>query len=132
VTVAAVRIERGGLCSIASAGHSPVIVRSQGVARILLPTSPPLGVPGSSARGEQLRLAPGDVVVVGTDGLIDQRDPSGMSYGPERLLAVVAGAAGSAADMADSIFSALDRFASGTPQEDDQALVVINGEAGAW
>ena len=125
VTMAAVAFDLGGGTTVASAGHSPVVVRSGGRAELILPDSVPLGVPAGPASERTHLLATGDVVVVGTDGLIDQRDRSGTAYGVDRLLAAIDQAGGESRGMAERLLESVATFAGDSPQEDDQALVVV-------
>ncbi|WNM36567.1 SpoIIE family protein phosphatase [Streptomyces sp. Li-HN-5-11] len=65
----------GGECCIANAGHlPPVLVREGRRPRLLdLPTGTPLGVGGVSFENTTLSLAPGDQLVLYTDGLVETR-----------------------------------------------------------
>ncbi|MFF0041657.1 SpoIIE family protein phosphatase [Streptomyces mirabilis] len=62
-------------CHIANAGHlPPVLVHSGTRPRLLdLPTGTPLGVGGVPFEATTLRLAPGDQLVLYTDGLVETR-----------------------------------------------------------
>ncbi|MEU1010972.1 SpoIIE family protein phosphatase [Streptomyces sp. NPDC005890] len=67
-----------GMCRIANAGHlPPVLVHSGERPRLLdLPTGTPLGVGGVPFETTTLHLAPGDQLVLYTDGLVETRhDP---------------------------------------------------------
>ena len=57
----------------ANAGHSPVIFKPAGkAASLLLADAAPIGVlPTSSSKNHYLQLSPGDLMVVGTDGLAE-------------------------------------------------------------
>ena len=71
----------------ANAGHSPVVYCAAGESPRMLPaTSLPLGVfEDSSAADECVRMAAGDVLVVGTDGFSEATSASGATFGYERL-----------------------------------------------
>jgi anti-sigma regulatory factor (Ser/Thr protein kinase)/putative methionine-R-sulfoxide reductase with GAF domain len=64
-----------GLLRVAAAGHLPPVVVSPGGARLLeLPPAPPLGVIPFVKRDEHLMtLAPGEILVLYTDGLVERR-----------------------------------------------------------
>jgi phosphoserine phosphatase RsbU/P len=116
--------------SFASAGHSPVIYCAKGESpRMLAATSLPLGVlPWNSSTEDSVRLAPGDVLVVGTDGFSEATDRAGGFFGYERLLTLVQSLAPqSAKAIADEIFAAVTEFGDGSPQDDDQTLLVVKG-----
>ncbi|MEU1303875.1 SpoIIE family protein phosphatase [Streptomyces shenzhenensis] len=64
-----------GECRLANAGHlPPVLVRGGGPPRLLdLPTGAPLGVGGVTFLSSTVGLAPGDLLVLYTDGLVETR-----------------------------------------------------------
>ncbi|MBV9323201.1 MAG: SpoIIE family protein phosphatase [Chloroflexi bacterium] len=114
----------------ANAGHSPVIYCAVGDSPRLLPaTALPLGVfPESSSTEESVRLDAGDVLVVATDGFSEATSPSGAAFGYERLMDLVRALAAESADaIADGLFAAITEFGQGTPQDDDQTLLVVKG-----
>ena len=78
------------------AGHSPVIYcRPGGKASLLKADSTPIGIlPVNKSKNNSLRLAPGDALVVGTDGLSEARNTRGEMFGNSRLLAEVRAARG--------------------------------------
>ncbi len=114
---------------VASAGHSPIALRTGGAARLVEPGSPPLGV-GHFQRVESvLRVSPGDVFVMASDGMLDQSGPSGERYGLLRFLSTMRHADTSSAQLVvDAAFSDLDAYAGGRGQDDDQAVVVVRIE----
>ncbi|MFF8830947.1 SpoIIE family protein phosphatase [Streptomyces sp. NPDC015131] len=63
-------------CCVSTAGHPPpVLIRAGEGPRLLdLPTGPPLGVGGVPFRAVAAELAPGDRLVLYTDGLVETRD----------------------------------------------------------
>jgi len=75
----------------------------------------------------ELRLAPGDVFVLYTDGVVEARNSSDEAYGLERLEAAVARSHGdfSAQDLANFLFDDVRRFAAGAPQDDDIAILCL-------
>jgi sigma-B regulation protein RsbU (phosphoserine phosphatase) len=118
------------LVRFASAGHSPVVYCPHGEApRLLAARSLPLGVlPDSPADDDVVRLGPGDLLVVGTDGFSEATDQSGGLFGNERLLSLVQTLSSAPATaIAEGLFAALTTFGDGRPQDDDQTLVVAKG-----
>ena len=114
----------------ANAGHSPVVYCAAGESPRMLPaTSLPLGVfEDSSAADECVRMAAGDVLVVGTDGFSEATSASGATFGYDRLMSVIQQLSHSPADaIVDGLFAAITRFGDGTPQDDDQTLLVVKG-----
>jgi len=114
----------------ANAGHSPVIYRPvQGPACLLEADAPPMGVlPESLSADYTLPFGPGNVIVIATDGFSEASNQMGEMYAYDNLLKMVDDtAARSAAEIAAHFFRAIDEFAAGIPQQDDQTLVVIKG-----
>jgi PAS domain S-box-containing protein len=72
-----------------------------------------------------LALAPGDTLVLFTDGVVDAREAGGERFGEERLLAAVtAAAAGTAEEIAAAVDGAVAAFESDV-QRDDRAILVL-------
>jgi serine phosphatase RsbU (regulator of sigma subunit)/anti-sigma regulatory factor (Ser/Thr protein kinase) len=116
-----------GVVRMCNAGHSPTLaVHAEGV-RAVPPSVPPLGVlPGQRAESEEIRLGPGDLLVVSSDGFVEQEDPAGAMFGYERFMAAVAALHGrSAEDVGDRLYRMLSAHAAGAPMGDDRTLLVL-------
>jgi len=119
----------------ASAGHNPPLVMSAaGGERWLSEGGLPLGVsPEAEYQSAVARLAPGDVLVIYSDGVTEAEGPADASapdepamFGEERVAATVRALGGqSAAEIVEGIVAAVRTFAAGIPQGDDLTLVVI-------
>jgi serine phosphatase RsbU (regulator of sigma subunit) len=71
-------------------------------------------------------MAPGDVLVMYTDGVTDAENTDGAWYELSRLAAVVkSNRGGTAQALRDSILDDVQRFTRGAAQADDMALVVL-------
>jgi sigma-B regulation protein RsbU (phosphoserine phosphatase) len=128
LAVAAIEVGRGAI-TVASAGHSPIALFGAGRATLVEPASPPLGAGRFHRQASSLRVAPGDVLVMASDGTLDQTSSTGEWYGLDRLLATIQKTGGaSAAGVVDGIFADLDAFAGSTRQDDDQAVVALRIE----
>jgi len=96
------------------------------------PTSFPLGamvLPGPRPAAE-MRLAPGDLLVLLSDGIYDAVNAAGEAFGEERVEQLVATHhAGSAAALSAALLDAVQAFAEGAPQEDDITVVLVKREA---
>jgi len=96
------------------------------------PTSFPLGAM-TLARPRpavEMPLAPGDVLVLLSDGIYEYTDPTGEAFGEGRVEDVVARhGTGSMASLSAAILEALHAFAAGAPQEDDITVVLVRREA---
>lgn len=115
-----------------NAGHSPVIYRpTDGPSRLLQADAPPMGgLPINPSGQQRLRLGPGDLLVVATDGFSESRDSVGNLFGHERLLRLIEDYADqSARAIVDKLFQAVQHFSANHPQDDDQTLVVLKGVA---
>jgi sigma-B regulation protein RsbU (phosphoserine phosphatase) len=115
----------------ANAGHSPVVYRpAEGPARLVHANAVPIGVlPEWDATDSALRLAPGDLLVVATDGFSETEDPrTGELFGYDRLLELVDRvAAQDAAGIGAALFQATDAFSSGAEADDDKTVLILRG-----
>lgn len=113
-----------------NAGQAPVIYRPvDGQARLLQADGPPVGIFDYSFCVEQeLSLSPGDLLLVGTDGLVEVRNSKNEIFGYDRLLQLL-DTVGShtPASVTAAIFYKLTAFASARKREDDQTLLIIKG-----
>lgn len=116
--------------SLANGGHSPVVYKPFGrPPELVVPEGTPLGVLDETfAKDRTLRVAAGDLLVVTSDGLNEQRDSQGEMFGYDRLLATVAALADQPARLiAIGLFSAVRAFAGVAEQDDDQTVLVVRG-----
>jgi phosphoserine phosphatase RsbU/P len=114
----------------ANAGHSPVIYYPLGGrAHLLEADGMPIGVfEEMQSRDQQLILRPGDVLVIGTDGLSEASDIRGEMVGYERLAAAVeALAALPASEISRGLFRYVEKIVGFRPQDDDQTVMVLKG-----
>jgi sigma-B regulation protein RsbU (phosphoserine phosphatase) len=117
----------------ANAGHAPAlhISRARGEASRLEATQLPLGFPALAAsEAPPVALEPGDLLVLGTDGIIEARNPGGELFGLERLCAVLRDAPHcSAAEAALRISEEVTAFQAGLPPRDDATLLIVERKA---
>jgi sigma-B regulation protein RsbU (phosphoserine phosphatase) len=117
----------------ASAGHDQPLVydpRQGGALTEIDPTGG--GVPLGVMEGEQYHeltytgLQPGQVLLVGTDGLWEATNAAEEQFGKQRVADAIAAAAhGSAAEIERAIYDRLQSFCAGCTQKDDVTYVVI-------
>lgn len=113
-----------------NAGHEPAMLfdTRDGDFKDLQGGDIPLGIE-PSYRFEELRFAglrEGQVLLLGTDGIWEARDPQGKWFGKKVLRELLREHAAKPADTIASIITgALEKFRGSRPQEDDVTLVVI-------
>jgi sigma-B regulation protein RsbU (phosphoserine phosphatase) len=118
-----------GELRLSNAGHEPpLVVPGDGSpARWLEGSGPLIGAFGDMDLGEcRVELAPGDTVLLYTDGVTDVRTSSGERFGEERLLAVLDGCRGETArQTVDSIAASTRTFQGEMPAADDVTIVAL-------
>lgn len=109
------------------AGHEdPIIVSADGNAdRVRLDGGPPFSVVDFTYPTETLRLAPGETLVLVTDGVTEAQNSEGGLFGGNRLLAGKALKAGSASAICDAIRDEVRRFEDGAEATDDLTVMVV-------
>lgn len=114
----------------ASAGHVPPrLVRAADGSRVPLNRVQrlPLGIspPGTAYPEAETDLAPGDQVVLFTDGLTEAVSRTGDVFGVERLDELLSPGSLSAAEVLAEVLAELDAFTGAKPPADDRTLVVV-------
>jgi sigma-B regulation protein RsbU (phosphoserine phosphatase) len=117
------------------AGHDPAILY-----RAALGEFEELGGPGISlgvledrvfTESSRPWLAPGEVLLIGSDGLWETRGPDGGMFGKDRVREIMRENAGqSAQGVLEAILAALDAYRGDSPAEDDVTLLVIKAVTG--
>ncbi len=117
---------------LARAGHCPAaVINLTGAARLLRTQGLGLGLDhtGLFQRAlveESIRLQPGDVFVLYTDGVVESRNAAGEEYGYDRLLsALAAHRHEDAAELHTALLQDLHAFLGHTHYDDDLTLVVL-------
>lgn len=126
-----------GTLALARAGHTPAVLardadRPDGGTWLLRGDGLAIGLDreGSAFRrtlGEQtVDLAPGDVLLLYTDGLVEARDASGVEYGYDRLAAFVSNHRHlDAAALRDALLAEHHAWLGATEPDDDTTFVVV-------
>jgi hypothetical protein len=114
-----------------NAGHNhPILRRSNGLIERLDVGGLPIGIQ-SEAKYESasVALAPGDWLIIFTDGLVEAENAHQDEYSETRLLgAIAAGAASTPAEMLNRLMAELDLFVGNTPQHDDVTCLLVKAE----
>ncbi len=111
---------QAGTCTVASAGHLPPVVIQPGSGPQLLwaPAGPPIGTELGDYESITVRIEPGAVLLLYTDGLVEQRGTD-IDVSLRALVDESLSADGPLEDLLDTL---LDGLANGVP-EDDVALL---------
>jgi sigma-B regulation protein RsbU (phosphoserine phosphatase) len=118
--------------SVSNAGAMDSVIVRNGCAEALRIEGMPLGLFGAAEYEQiELRGAPGDILVLASDGILDYEDPDGHEYGMERLMeAISAHRNASAREILEGILKRVREHAAGTPPQDDQTVIVLKVQPG--
>ena len=118
-----------GVLTYSNGGHcNPLVVHSDGSSEELAHTGGvALGVmPELEYREDQFTLAPGDTLVLYTDGVSEAMNAEGEEFGVERLQQMFSGKPPANARQAnEAVLLAVADFAGETPQSDDVTCLVL-------
>ncbi len=119
-----------GRLRYANAGHNLPYVRTESGVTELRATGMPLGLmPGMAYEEKEAMLAPGESVLLSSDGIAEAHDPGREMFGCPRLMELMENSRGG---LIDAVLTELDRFTGpGWEQEDDITLVALQRSAGA-
>jgi sigma-B regulation protein RsbU (phosphoserine phosphatase) len=113
----------------ANAGHAPVIFYRNATATCEFweADGPPVGVlPEITSVDHRIQLEKGDILVIMSDGFNEAVNSMSEMFGIQRLEEVItANASRPAEKIHTALLSAVEAFAEGTPQADDQTVVVL-------
>ncbi|MEM8753690.1 MAG: SpoIIE family protein phosphatase, partial [Pseudomonadota bacterium] len=117
----------------ANAGHNPPYLLGVGAPpRALdMPPGAALGVFEDAAfEDAEARLAPGETLLLFTDGVTEAMDRSGEEYGEDRLAARLASVGDVGPErLIEAVAADVDAFADGAPQADDLTLLALRRAA---
>jgi serine phosphatase RsbU (regulator of sigma subunit) len=114
-----------------NAGHLPPMLIRQANNELqvhrLETGGPVLGLlPGADYQQGEQYVAPGDVLVAFSDGVVEATNPSGEDFGEQRLIAVLRELWDApATDIRNTMHSRLKEFTGNAPVNDDQTLIVV-------
>lgn len=121
---------RTGRFEFANAGHpSPRVLRADGQLEVLsAPRCPPLAIRhGTRYASREVRLQPGDRLVLFSDGLPEAEDASGARFGQERLEETLRGLAGDPpAGIVAGVQEAVTAWSAGAEASDDRSVMVVS------
>ncbi len=134
ITAAAVTIEETShRLQTVNAGHNPTMIYRAATDEVeeLMADNTVLGfMPAPTHHMLEAELAPGDFVLLYTDGVTESMNIDGEMFGEERLKGVLRSSAlGSATNILSAVFGAVEFHADKTSNEDDITAVVIKAKA---
>jgi serine phosphatase RsbU (regulator of sigma subunit) len=121
-----------GTLRYVNAGHPPsLVVGADGAWRPgLEATSPALGLFDVAAfPAAEFTLAPGDTLVVMSDGVSEALDPAGLELDPAVIAAVVAGCRDCPESVADAVVDLVRRHRAGDQTQDDVTVLSLRRTA---
>ena len=120
-----------GKLAYVRAGHVPPFHRNGtgGVARLGRMGGPPLGLIETAAyQAETVTLAPGDRLLIVTDGFTEAHDPGNSVYGEARVEAFLTALVASEPEPLKSLARQVRAFEAGRPAFDDMAAILLSLE----
>jgi sigma-B regulation protein RsbU (phosphoserine phosphatase) len=121
-------LDRSGVFNYVNAAHCPpIVVSADGKQFELDATGMPVGLLDSAEFAvAEWQLAPGDKVVIYSDGVTEAQNSAAEFFGKKRLQQVVAAqAAGNCLAIHDAIQEAVAAFTEGAAQSDDITVLVL-------
>jgi serine phosphatase RsbU (regulator of sigma subunit) len=120
-------VHTGALVYVNGGHEPPIITGALGVRTELAPSGPAVGMmPALSFDARSETLAPGETLIMSTDGVTDAHDGDGVMFSHPRLLELVAPAARSANAMVERIRDAVQAHVRDAAQFDDITLLVLH------
>jgi sigma-B regulation protein RsbU (phosphoserine phosphatase) len=128
VTAFAATLSSNGRLSYSNAGHPPPLwIPREGNIVELGEGVPLLGIfPRIKFSEAAVQMAPGDLLVLYTDGVTEAHDPDGNLFGSARLFEWAREQCGrSPREVQDSLLRAVSEFCGGCRQNDDSSVLVV-------
>jgi sigma-B regulation protein RsbU (phosphoserine phosphatase) len=125
-----------GEVSVANAGHKPPVLIRDGRAELvtLKPEPKLVGMEGIIYEQQSIKLMPGDILFLYTDGVTNAMDADEKLYGEDRLLKLLSlgenypapsGKNGIAGAICEMVAADIDLFAHGAEQSDDITMLCV-------
>src|SRR6202008_167937 len=116
-----------GIVQLVCAGHEDPFLLPAGSAlkRLSIDGGPPFGVTDFPYPLEQVTLAPGDTLILVTDGVTEAQDPQGRLFGRDRLLKNRKAKLLGAAAICEAIRDQVRRFEGGDDPTDDFTVMAV-------
>ena len=109
-----------------NAGHNVPYTLTDKIGRLPVESNVPLGIIGGfNYKGQVIDLKKDDAIFLYTDGITEAENAGQQLFGEERMVSVLS-TRRSAEDQVKSVIAAVNDFAQGAPQSDDQTLLFIH------
>ena len=122
-----------GEMRFANGGHLPGLILRADAETVerLTASGMPVGLlPGAEFEAAQTRLEPGDLLILYSDGVVEEEDAEENPFGEERLVAAaLAARAGDARSVVREIRRAVREFRAGENPMDDSTVIVVKAPA---
>jgi serine phosphatase RsbU (regulator of sigma subunit) len=120
-------LDPDGTLSFVDAGHGHWLLTRAGQSpqRVVTPGGIPLAIePGYRYKLDKLALQPGDRLLLFSDGVYEQRSPTGEQFGQQRIIEIIAKLDAVDRDIS-AIFDAVQRFACTDMLDDDATAASV-------
>ncbi len=119
-------LSRDGMLQYCSAGHNPpVLIQKSGVRRLDI-GGLILGLFEAQYDSEKIKLEPGDLLVLFTDGVTEAVSAGGEDFGEDRLIELIQRyREQSASEITRMLMDDLRQFCKGVPLQDDVTLMAL-------
>ena len=120
-------LSREGRLRLVNAGHClPALRREEGAVELLPPTGPVIGILdfGDWTVIER-QLAPGDVLLLYSDGILEATSPEGEEFGTGRVAEALRTGGAGASDIVGSLLRTVGAHRGGPLPEDDSTVMAI-------
>jgi len=117
-----------GTMTYCNCGHNPPLVLQRGERTLesLCKCGPPLGIADRSYVPRSITLAPGDMLLLYTDGVTEAENSQSAQFGIERLEQTILEMRGQPArKVVEHVIRRVAEFAKGAPQSDDITCVAV-------
>jgi len=127
VTMACATLDARGKLAVCCAGHNPpAIVRAGGSVEELTEGGIPLGISDWTYGEQTAQLAPGDLVILYSDGVNECVNARGEQFGMDRVIECLRSCANfTASSVLERVFEAVSAFGAAAPRADDVTVLVV-------
>lgn len=112
----------------AGAGHDGYLLKGDGTSTLLKAQGPPLGASDESVfeSSPSIKIEDDDILLLYSDGIYESEGPDAEQFGLDRMVqAVDRHRDKTATEIRVSLFQAVHDFIAGTPQHDDNTVVIV-------